>query len=853
MATLALTALASSLGANAFWMAAAGLAGGYLDNKLFGPETEGPRLKSLQVQSSSLGSAIPKVYGKGRVGGQVLWGTDFVEHKKEESSGGKGGGGTVTTFTYSTSFAVAICQGPIQKINRIWADGNPFNLYKTNYSVSGDLAKYLFFTNVTAYSSDTWSIMVSRIENNVVYFSIKDAAGNSYPEITSSVAYSNEKVAFTLSPADYVSLGAVVVPGMRCTLHSEVTSTAVCSFTLYPGTEDQRPNSFMESHLGVGQVPAYKGLAYIVFQDFYVDDYGDRVPSFSFEVVNEDVSLGNILLDISEEAGLLETDVDFTALNDISVPGYIVSQENTFRDRIQELQQVYQFDVVEAGGKIIGKPRNLASYYTVPWEDIGAYEVQKSGDALSFCRNAEIELPKTVWLTYISSENSYQQGVVNSKRNTTLGKVTKWTPRPLTKYGNDAALNCSVVLTSDQAKKSVDASMYQSWLNRTTITTVLGSKWAFLSPGDNVQFEDAYGNLHMAMLTKCDYGRPGLLKITAVTMAGAVYATTEYTTADVYVQPVPDNSKVANVVLEFLDIPRLPTDTGDYTANTPHVAATSASFVGANVFRSQDGGSTYSLFLQIGQEAKLGFSNTVLASGPTNYFDAANTLTITMLNGATLESRTKNAILNGYNSAVLGNEIIQYTTAELISTNTYLLSGLLRGRLGTEDQIGNHVAGERFVALSSLTVPVWPDSASDIGISEMYLYGPATQPNSDVTYTKANFTDSGRAYKPYAVCHVNGVRDSAGNLTISWIRRTRYNGDWTNNSDVPLNEKTEKYSIDILKGTTILRMIEATSASVIYEATQQLADFGSLQASVKVRIYQISEIVGRGIVKEAIL
>ena len=103
------------------------------------------------------------------------------------------------------------------------------------------------------------------------------------------------------------------------------------------------------------------------------------------------------------------------------------------------------------------------------------------------------------------------------------------------------------------------------------------------------------------------------------------------------------------------------------------------------------------------------------------------------------------------------------------------------------------------------------------------------------------------------MCHVKGIRDSTGNLTISWIRRTRYNGDWTNNSDVPLNEKTEKYSIDILKGTTILRMIEATSASVIYEATQQLADFGSLQASVKVRIYQISEIVGRGIVKEAII
>lgn len=52
---------------------------------------------------------------------------------------------------------------------------------------------------------------------------------------------------------------------------------------LYTGTNTQLPDPTMESALGAGNVPAYRGLAYIVLNDFDLGVSG-RVPMFSFEV-----------------------------------------------------------------------------------------------------------------------------------------------------------------------------------------------------------------------------------------------------------------------------------------------------------------------------------------------------------------------------------------------------------------------------------------------------------------------------------------------------------------------------------------------------------------------------------------
>ena len=91
-----------------------------IGNALFpGKGQDGPRMTDLHVHNSSYGVMIPIVYGTIRIAGNVIWATDWVEH--EQHTGGKGGPES-TSYTYTISYAVAICEGEIAGVLRIWAD-----------------------------------------------------------------------------------------------------------------------------------------------------------------------------------------------------------------------------------------------------------------------------------------------------------------------------------------------------------------------------------------------------------------------------------------------------------------------------------------------------------------------------------------------------------------------------------------------------------------------------------------------------------------------------------------------------------------------------------------------------------
>lgn len=86
----------------------------------------GPRLETLKIQSSADGAPMACAYGRARVTGQIIWAARFLE-RRQASGGGKGGPRT-TEYAYSLSFAVALCEGPIDGVGRVWADGQPMNL-----------------------------------------------------------------------------------------------------------------------------------------------------------------------------------------------------------------------------------------------------------------------------------------------------------------------------------------------------------------------------------------------------------------------------------------------------------------------------------------------------------------------------------------------------------------------------------------------------------------------------------------------------------------------------------------------------------------------------------------------------
>ena len=90
------------------------------------------RILSLQVQQSSQGLTLPVIYGRTRVAGNLVWYGDFVtiEHKTTTRQGGKGGGGVTQEdikYTYEAAVMLALCEGEIQGVGRIWREKEKFD------------------------------------------------------------------------------------------------------------------------------------------------------------------------------------------------------------------------------------------------------------------------------------------------------------------------------------------------------------------------------------------------------------------------------------------------------------------------------------------------------------------------------------------------------------------------------------------------------------------------------------------------------------------------------------------------------------------------------------------------------
>ena len=133
------TVLGATLTGAAIGAQVGALGGSLIDNALFGASGRaralaGPRLTELRVTGSSEGAPIPRLYGRARLGGQLIWATDFEEEvvTTKQSGGGKGGAlgpqSKSVEYHYFASFAVALSEGEIAGIGRVWADGTELDL-----------------------------------------------------------------------------------------------------------------------------------------------------------------------------------------------------------------------------------------------------------------------------------------------------------------------------------------------------------------------------------------------------------------------------------------------------------------------------------------------------------------------------------------------------------------------------------------------------------------------------------------------------------------------------------------------------------------------------------------------------
>jgi len=703
MATLVLTVAGQVLG-GPIGGSIGSIAGQYIDQTIiFAPKArQGPRLGDLAVQTSSYGSAIPKLFGTMRVAGTVIWATDLAE-SRSTSSNGKGRPKTIN-YSYSASFAVALSARPILGVARIWADGKL----------------------------------------------LRGAAG------------------------DFKS---------------------ACVFRLHPGDEDQVVDPLIAAAQGAGSAPAFRGVAYALFEDLQLEDYGNRIPSLTFEVEADagGVAIGAIAGALGGGAvagGATPALLGYAALGD------------SVRGAIEALADIVPLSLADDGGILTLAVPGGSAVALDPADEHGRREITRRGAGT---------MPSEVSIAYYEVERDYQAG---------LQRATQ--PGASLVVADRRALPAA--LSAGEAKAYAEYLLAAAWAARVTAKIVLNWRWCPMRPGDLVALA---GELGAWRIRRWTLG-PMTIELELVRMTGNALADPAAASPGAPVgQP---DLLHGPTTLALLDLPL-----GDGVGSGPLLFAAAAGIEEgwrrATLSASYDGGGSWQAAGATASPAMIGTALGALAPAGSALFDDRSSLEVELANAAMwLEGRSDDALIGGANAALVGREIIQFGAALPLGANRFLLTRMLRGRRGTEWAASVHEAGEPFIVLDPECLAVLEAPAGSVGGEASLL---ATGIGDLPDAAAASVTIEGASLQPPSPVHLRAAEIPDGGLLILWVRRSRQGWPWLSGSDTPLAEEVERYRVEI-SGEGFARTATPEAPFYLYTAEERLADgaAGPIQVSV---------------------
>jgi len=671
MATIVLTVVGGLAGGPVGAAVGAALGSAFDREVLFKPKgREGPRLAELRVQTSSYGTQIPKLFGTMRVAGSVIWATDLIEHRSTQSTGK--GRPSVTSYSYTASFAVALSARPILSVGRIWADGKL----------------------------------------------LRGAAGD---------------------------------------------FKARTKFRLHTGGEEQAADPLIAAAEGIALAPAHRGLAYAVFEDLELGEFGNRIPALTFEIVADPgaVAAGAIAATLSE--GAIEARDASPALTGFSAYGASV------RAAVETLAGA-------SGGWFRAEPDRLSLLAgngpAMVLEDDGVGTGARRGVRAARTVAAADGAPRSLSLSYYEPERDYQTGVQRAAR---PGAGTR-----------EARLELAAAISAGTAKTLAEAALARLDLERERRTLALGWSALDVRPGERVTIAgepgvwrvDRWSLESMVVTLECLRIAPAMLPAEA--SGGRVLTAPDLVSG--------------STILQAFELP--PID--DSLANVPRLAvAASGSEPGwrsAALLLSTDDGATWSPAGATGLPAVLGRVVIPPVAAPMGLTDRISRIEIALAHaGMLLADADEKALDAGANLAMIGGELIQFARAEPLGGARWRLSGLWRGRRGTDPAIGSQVAGDPFAlltrdGLAALDLP---------GIAPGSRIRLLAQGVADIEAIAGSAVISGISIAPPAPVHLVAAEAIDGATEIRWVRRSRIGWRWVDGLDAPLGEESERYRVTV--------------------------------------------------------
>lgn len=672
MATLLLTAAGTLVG-GPLGGALGALAGRSIDGAILGGgRREGPRLKELTLTTSSYGQPIPRHHGRMRAGGAIVWATELVEHA--EKAGGKKGRPAVTTYAYTTSFAVALASRPIVGVGRVWADGSL----------------------------------------------LRGAAGD------------------------------LKVPGL---------------LRVHRGHGDQAPDPLIAAAEGAA-CPAFRGLAYAVFEDLALADFGNRIPVLSFEIVADEgpITLNELVSPLAltrADGGTLAQLAGFT--NEGGPLHAVLATIDTAFPLVCDASGAgLQIACAEPAG---GEAAPLLPPAALGWDE-GDFGRE---DGVAETRGAPAG-ERIEALRYYDVARDFQPGVQRAGGRGGTGRA--------------GTIEFPGALAADDARSLAEAAARRGGWQRERLMWRIAELDPALTPGRAVRVPHRPGLWRIAEWEWRSRGVE-LELVRSDPLALPARAT------DPGHLPPPPDSTPGPTVLAAYELPPAGLDPAEPTLFAAATAEAGA-WAGAALFVERDGE-----LVPVGrsgrERATIGRLERALEPSSGLLFEPQASLDLTLEGeGAGFSPAGIAGLALGANRLLVGAEVLQFARAEPVGPRGWRLSGLLRGRGGTEPAaLAGHPAGTRAILI---------DGAATALDRAAVAAGPATVMaaigRGDAEPVYAPLVNAGAARRPPCPVHPR-ARAEGGGLALGWTRRARGAWLWQDEVDTPLVEQDERYRVGV--------------------------------------------------------
>ncbi|MFA7604185.1 MAG: phage tail protein [Novosphingobium sp.] len=495
MATLLFSAVGTLIG-GPLGGAIGALAGRAVDSAIIGGGArEGPRLRELAPTVSTYGEPLPRHFGRMRVPGSIIWATDLVEHA-ERQGGGKGRP-SVTTYSYTASFAVALASRPIAGLGRIWADGNLLRGEAGDLKVGGALR-------------------------------------------------------------------------------------------LHHGWGDQPVDPLIAAAEGAARCPAWRGLAYVVFEDLHLGDFFNRIPALSFEVIADSGAFS-----LQDVVGAAIADADAA----VPLPGIAgLSCAGPLADTLRMLDPVLPMDCDAGGGRLTIARARLQAAPVALAEPAVAVADGDFGGRNGFSRRREPQpsaAPEIV--RYYDVDRDYQPGLQRA-----TGRSGPGQPR---------AIELPAALAAADARALAESAARRALRRRETVAWRSAALDPAVAPGAVVTLPGIAGRWRVAEWEWREHGVELMLHRAAPAGADALPAGT----ADPgRIVPVADLAAPETVLAAF-ELPWDGSGSGDVPCVFAAASAAAANWRGAALYVDQGDGALLPLGPSGRARAIVGLAETALA------------------------------------------------------------------------------------------------------------------------------------------------------------------------------------------------------------------------------------------------